>query len=74
MSYIEIELTGKVFAKGLETVWMNEHDGRLQATKYAEDVVQFVSEMLDEFGDPSVDRLLRIMLTNRAADRVEEKR
>lgn len=67
MSYIEIEVTGKAFAEGLQAAWGNDRDGRLQATKYAEDVVAFVSDLLDEIDDYQLDGMLRQMLADREA-------
>ncbi|WP_328742963.1 hypothetical protein OG436_29675 [Streptomyces caniferus] len=73
MPYINIDLTGTAFAHGLESAWGDDHDMRAEGTKYEEDVVQFVSDMLDVIGDPEADRRLHIMLTNRlrAADEAE---
>jgi hypothetical protein len=65
MSFIGIELTGKTFAEGLAHVWADDHDCRLTATKYAEDVVTFVREMLDEIDDSDLDEMLMIMLADR---------
>ncbi|MFE7397978.1 hypothetical protein [Streptomyces sp. NPDC057557] len=65
MSFIGIELTGKAFAEGLAHMWADDHDCRLDATKYEQDVVTFVREMLDEIDDSNLDKMLMIMLADR---------
>lgn len=65
MSYIEIELTGKAFAEGLEAAWCASHDMRSTETKYDEDVVDFVRGVLDVIDDSELDDMLRIMLETR---------
>ncbi|MFE5093285.1 hypothetical protein ACFRCI_23710 [Streptomyces sp. NPDC056638] len=65
MSFVGIELTGKSFAEGLARVWADDHDCRFDATKYEQDVVTFVREMLDEIDDSYLDEMLMIRLADR---------
>ncbi|MFE4797018.1 hypothetical protein ACFRFL_18335 [Streptomyces sp. NPDC056708] len=46
---------------------------RLTATRYEQDVIAFVREMLDEIDDNDLDERLRIMLANRREDRTHDR-
>lgn len=67
MAEIIVEVTGKDVARSLERLWADDHDMRCSETRYRDDAIPFVRELMGAIDDPEFDRMVLGIATGRLA-------
>lgn len=55
---IIVRISGTTVGQSLNRLWSDSLDMRSAETKYTQDVLPFITELLDELEDPDLDRMI----------------